>query len=256
MRNRRSSLFGVDLRVDDLVVICCFLLYLIVLVGTANVFPYFERFPIRWQYLYLISIIPLSVLLVSQSHLVRFLDWFLGTAAWKLFLSGCLWLAVPALVHGFDGLNFVGFLSAFLFLIFVFTFWPFLVCSRVSAWRLMFSVSCIGLLWLENIFLSAYSLVGRSFNLSYLTLDNLPRLFMNVRHGNSLALACISFSFYCFYSQSCREGPLGGVRRQLHVFRALSFVGFAGVFFNVLLTNGGSFDLFCFCFCCLCFLVY
>ena len=230
MRNSRSSLFGVDFRLDDLVVIGCFLLYLGVLVGTAGVFPYFERFPIRWQYLYLISIIPLSVLLLSQAHFFRFLDWFFGSVAWKLFLSGCLWLVVPALVHGFSAFNIVGFLSAFLFLVFVFTFWPFLVCSRVSVLRIALSVSCVGLLWLENIFLSAYVVRGYPFNLTYLSLDNLPRLFMNVRHGNSLALACIAFSFYCFCSRSCCEVLFGSVRRQLQVFRSVSFVGFAGIF--------------------------
>ena len=217
---------------DGAVIVLIFL-YLVVLVSSSGTFPYYERFSLRWQVLYLTSLIATSILMARRGIMIQFFDWFLTLLPLFFFCLFSLWLLVLGFYHGFSGVHLEGIGSAMFFMLSSFVGWFVVARCNPKIYIYMTGACLILTLLLENIFLTTYHLQGYDFNLTFLNRDNLPRIFMNIRHGNSLSVLCSCFSLYFAYRVLRRHNS---VPRFPGWF--LAFVGFTSIFYNLLLTQG------------------
>ena len=207
--------------------------YLVVLVASSGTFPYYERFSLRWQVLHLSSLIATSMLMVRRETMIQFFDWFLTLLPLFFFCLFSLWLLVLGFCHGFGGVHLEGMGSALIFLLSSFVGWFVVTRCNRQIFIYLTGFCLVSALLLENTFLTVYYFQGYDFNLTFLNRDNLPRIFMNIRHGNSLSVLCSCFALYYSYRFICRQ-----ISAPLFACRLLAFAGFSCTFYNLLLTQG------------------
>ena len=232
---RRTSPF---LRSSEEMALAVYVLaYPICLFLTIDLFPSFERFPVRWQVLCVSALLSLAIVVLNPRSCQSYWNWLVASPFSKLIPLGLLWLLTMCFVHGFMGSQAEGLASGLFFLLLApLSFYCWGSVANPFWRRLIGSSIIIGLL-VENLCLSVHLYEQHSPNQLLLDGDNLPRLFLNTRHGNSLAVAaaviavlllCRSYDYRCL--------PTCGQRFLLQ--RVTGVAGFSAVFFNALLTQG------------------
>ena len=234
LTRRASLLFRSS---EDIALAVYALAYPICLFLTIDLFPSFERFPVRWQVLCVSALLSLSIIVLNPRSCQRYWYWLLASPFSKLIPIGLLWLLTMGFVHGFMGPQTEGLASGLLALLLAplgFFCWG---CVANPFWKRLICFSIIIGLLVENLYLSMYLYVQLSPNLTLLNADNLPRLFMNTRHGNSLAAAAAGVGILLV----CREWITDGMPKKAWYLSGTRIAGsliLAAAFFNGWLTQG------------------
>jgi hypothetical protein len=223
----------------DVAVASYALIYPICFFFTANVFPAYERFGLRWQALCVSALLSFSTLILERKSAGRYWDWLKQSPFSLVLPAGFLWLFVLGVVHGFTGDQMDGLVSGCFALIMMplgFYCWP---RSSMNLFSRAIGLSLVLGLVLENIFLSLYAFKGLSPNFTFLFALNMPRLFMNVRDGNALAVGA---SILAFQFLNAAPGSVFKFSKNTVFLSARSWmVGcmlMTAVFYNGFLTQG------------------
>jgi hypothetical protein len=195
----------------------------------------FERFGVQWHVL-LLSCLGAAALVVPQAGFFPFVKRLLASrrvsASVAVFV---VWLLVMGFVHGFAA-QAESLLSAAMLLLML----PIGLYVALDPYR-QWSIGDLALalllliVVLENIFLSSYFLRGLDLNQVYMNVIGSPRLFLNVRDGNFLALTQSQLLVLFFFGRENRC-----LDRQNGCDLWVAFVGFMAFqpFFNAWLTQG------------------
>lgn len=145
------------------------------------------RFGMQWQVLGLGIACASLLVLADGASLHAYCRWLKVRGVLPFLFWGCLWLALMGVVHGFLGLQLEGLLSGVLFLI-LFPVVCFAWTSVGVGCRSIF-IFCVALLLVvENLFLSVYLWRGLGFGVEVLEGHWFPRIFLNIRDGNTIAV--------------------------------------------------------------------
>lgn len=162
-----------------------------------------ERFSFQWQSLIFFSIVSLGIFSFFTKARFLFLPWlFESRARWILLGSGVYLLSMLA-SHGWLS-QWVGLCSGFVFL---YGLLVALFLSSLDQPRLLplavFSFGIVGVLAFEDAYLVVYHFNG--LNASSIVVDGfiLPRVFVNVRDGNALALAVSALAVTLEFVRPC-----------------------------------------------------
>lgn len=211
------------------------LFYPIILPPSFVIFPYWERFGLRWQVLVFSVLVACSSLLLDRCRSRFFCAWLSQSAfVWFAPLS-IVWLLVMGVVHGFYGLNLQGILSGAL-VVFILPIYSFLLSRPLPqiAFRvLVLSVAVV--LLMENIFAFGYRFLGLGMNSDHLwTGDVISRIFLNTRDGNFFAVFAACISMLLLWRGRNKVSFEGRSFRPWLVSSSLVFL----VFLNQVLTSG------------------
>lgn len=209
----------------------------------------------QYQLLVCIWLAILCVIFASRGAFKAYMSWVFSLNRYRfLFALTLFWLMSMLAIHGSGARNYEGVVSGIVFLFMApFFVWLF---GHFSSRKVLLRLICVGgmccILTLENIFLLIHSRLGVGLSAEYQDLaylgvsasffsEYLPKIFINVRDGNSLAVALCGFSF-CMLLRRCGEFR---IRRLLdlrevlpwllHLFSA--FMSFS----NAYLTQGRGF---------------
>lgn len=161
------------------------------------------RFGMQWQVLGLgIAFASLFALADNQS-LRAYFCWLNERKVVSFLFLGNLWLAVMGFVHGFIGLQLEGLLSGVLFLNLFPAAW-FAWGGAHVAWKRVFIFCILFLLVFEDICLSFSMWRGLGFGVEILEGPWYPRLFLNIRDGNTIAVGASVAAFALVTSRQMR----------------------------------------------------
>lgn len=221
------------------------------LLFSFDVFPFWLRFGLRWQVLCVSGLLSASVLLLRRDFWDSFARWLISSPfVWVTPLL-LVWLVVLGFRYGFTGFQSDS-ITAMSYLAILLPF----ACFVIRRWVSIFMVRALVLVlimvvFLESIFLNLYRLVGVGWSQSFIISQiDLPRLFLNTRDGNAVALAlgCLSFGLLVRAISSgldngvCLLFPSGLFRLRLFAARSCGIViplcGLIVVWMNCFLTEG------------------
>ena len=167
------------------------------LLFSSLVFPLWLRYGLHWQAFCVSALVSVSVVAVSPASIRLFFQWFVSSKIRWVFFSSLLWLAIMFVSHDVEGRHLSGILSGLMATLFL----PFLAFismrSRICRFFRPFSLLILMCICAESVFLSLYAWFGFGMNDSFfLSMNEFPRLFMNIRDGGSFALVAIFLGLY------------------------------------------------------------
>ena len=235
-----QSYFG---NVEEVVAFAYISINGIFFLATSFLYPYWDRFGYRWQCVCVSALLVVGLAFARMNTFSRFLAWFRRSRLVQISVAiSLVWLFLMGIVHGFLGFQKDGLLSGLLFaLMFPVSIYVWERVPRVSLCRRAVFVVLLAAVLLEDIFLTLYALVGESMNASFLISSaNLPRVFLNIRDGNSMAVCLSILAFaglinFWFLQDNFNERDSLLPSRWSWV---ISIVALVVVFYNASLTQG------------------